>query len=293
MGPPGAEGEEVRGMNIINVAAWNIAAELREPPQWVVWRAEHRPAAVKPTRVPYRAADPSRRASSTDARTWAPFEQALSTYYEREDVNGIGFVFSADDPFVGIDLDKCRYDGVISPAARLIVSALNSYTEISPSARGLHIIVRARLEGEGRRRAGVEMYSEGRFFSVTGRLLPSLPGRVKSRQAELDELRARLFPPLAPPSRIDSGVVPQDDRELLERAFDARNGVEFSRLWNGDTTGYPSPSEADLALVSHLAFWTGGDPDRIDRLFRSSGLYREKWERADYRARTIAKALGS
>lgn len=280
-------------MNIVNVVHWNIPAELREHRQWVVWRPEYRPAAVKPTRVPYRAGDPSRRASSTDARTWAPFEQAVSTYYECEDVDGIGFVFSADDPFVGIDLDKCRYKGVIVPAARSIVSALNSYTEISPSARGLHIIVRAQLNGDGRRRPGVEMYGEGRFFSVTGRLLPSLPGKVKSRQAELDELRAKLFPPPKITTfRVFDVAVARDDRDLLERAFQARNGVEFTRLWNGDTSGYPSHSEADAALCAHLAYWTGGDPDRIDSLFRRSGLVRPKWARADYRERTIALALG-
>ena len=86
------------------------------------------------------------------------------------------------------------------------------------------------------------------------------------------------------------------DSELVNRAMRATNGEKFSRLWVGDTSQYASPSnegrsEADLALCSLLAFWCGPDEDRIDRLFRQSGLYRQKWEREDYRALTLAVAL--
>jgi primase-polymerase (primpol)-like protein len=111
------------------------------------------------------------------------------------------------------------------------------------------------------------------------------------RQRELDQLRARLFPPAAPSSNGAAAPVIADDRELLERAFQARNGAAVERLWHGDTNGYDSHSEADLALLAHLAYWTGRDPARMDSLFRSSALMRKKWERADYRERTLAKAL--
>ncbi len=82
-----------------------------------------------------------------------------------------------------------------------------------------------------------------------------------------------------------------DDRDLLDKASAASNGASFDALWRGDLSGYGSASEADLALCNHLAFWTGGDPARIDSLFRQSGLMRDKWDREDYRDRTIAKAL--
>lgn len=81
------------------------------------------------------------------------------------------------------------------------------------------------------------------------------------------------------------------DRELLALAMNARNGAEFRSLWNGDISSYPSQSEADLALCGHLAFWTGKDRERIDSLFRQSGLYRDKWERQDYRRHTIDTAI--
>jgi putative DNA primase/helicase len=81
------------------------------------------------------------------------------------------------------------------------------------------------------------------------------------------------------------------DLELIEKAKHAHNGEKFSRLWSGDITGYASHSEADQALCNVLAFWAGPDPPRIDTLFSQSGLYRDKWQREDYRTETIRKAL--
>ena len=86
------------------------------------------------------------------------------------------------------------------------------------------------------------------------------------------------------------------DAELVEQAMRAANGEKFARLWAGDTGEYATASnegrsEADLALCSLLAFWAGPDEARVDCLFRQSGLMRKKWERADYRALTLARAL--
>lgn len=83
------------------------------------------------------------------------------------------------------------------------------------------------------------------------------------------------------------------DAELVERASQAKNGPKFQRLWDGVITGYPSQSEADQALCNLLAWWTDGDAGRVDRLFRASGLFRDKWDREDYRSKTIATALES
>lgn len=73
--------------------------------------------------------------------------------------------------------------------------------------------------------------------------------------------------------------------------FRSRNGDKIRRLFNGDISGYPSQSEADLALCRHLAFWTQHDKERVDCLFRRSKLMREKWDKEEYRRRTIQKAL--
>jgi putative DNA primase/helicase len=78
---------------------------------------------------------------------------------------------------------------------------------------------------------------------------------------------------------------------VVRKASSASNGERFDRLWAGDTSDYGSHSGADLALCGMLAFWTRGDAVRTDALFRQSGLYRTKWDRDDYREKTIAEAL--
>jgi len=91
---------------------------------------------------------------------------------------------------------------------------------------------------------------------------------------------------------VAKGAPDLSDAELLDLAFCAKNGAKIKTLWDGDTSSYASPREADLALVRHLAFYTGPDLDRLDRLFRKSKLCREKWTaRPDYRKMTIETAL--
>jgi len=115
---------------------------------------------------------------------------------------------------------------------------------------------------------------------------------IVARQDALDGLYARLFPAPAPPCPSRAASAQPEvfgDADLVALASRAKNGAKFERLYQGDTTGYGSHSEADAALCSLLAFYTD-DPAQIDRLFRDSGLYREKWEREDYRTGTIALA---
>ena len=281
------------------VSASAVPAELRERPQWVVWRLEERDG--KRTKVPYRA-DGSGRASTTDSSTWATFEAALAAAAKAD---GVGFVFSADDPFVGVDLDHCLAGDHLHPDAAAVVLALDSYTERSVSGDGLHVFIRASLNGS-RNRTGTtgwggsfEVYGAGRFFCVTGAGLDGTPAGVEERQDALEQLLVYVLPPAAAASTAAPlvEVEPLDlpDEELLERARRARNGPGFDRLYGGDTGGYPSHSEVDLALAGALAFWTGPDPGRIDRLFRASGLMRPKWNdrRGDstYGAQTIETAL--
>lgn len=144
----------------------NILEELRERPQWVVWRYEERNG--KLTKVPYSPLS-FERASSTDLMTWSPFDVAV-TAYKVGDFDGIGFVFCSGDGFVGIDIDDCRdpETGELEPWAQAIVNQYpDAYMEASPSGRGVHIFARGRLRG-GKRRGPVEVYGQDRFFTVTG-----------------------------------------------------------------------------------------------------------------------------
>jgi putative DNA primase/helicase len=150
----------------------NIPERLTERPQWVCWRLEARDG--KPTKVPYTPGT-ERRASSTDLMTWATFEEALAAYEAGKPLyNGIGFVFCSADPFVGIDLDVCRDpdSGEISPWAQSIISRVQEgYVDASPSGTGVHIIVEGSVRGGGLRKGNIEMYSRGRFFTITGSVL--------------------------------------------------------------------------------------------------------------------------
>jgi len=150
----------------------NIPEQLTERPQWVCWRQEERDG--KPTKVPYTPGT-ARRASSTDLMTWSTFDQALAAYEAGEPpYHGVGFCFSSADPFVGIDLDRCRdpEDGEITGWAQKIISRVQEgYIEASPSGTGVHIIVQGAVRDGGMRKGKVEMYSRGRFFTMTGRTL--------------------------------------------------------------------------------------------------------------------------
>jgi hypothetical protein len=268
-----------------------IPAELRDRPQWVCWRYETRDG--KPTKVPYTPTGSP--ASSTDASTWFDFVTCSTV----AGFDGVGYVFAPDDPYTGVDFDDCLDGDRLDPHVATHLLTLDSYTEISPSGRGVKTIVRAAKTTDRCRTSKTpwggefEVYDRDRFFAITGRHLRGTPTTIEPRQTELEHVLRHAFP--KPETHVahtnGGGVLDTDDEALLERARSAANGPKFGPLWIGDASGYGSESEADLALVSMLAFWTGPDPARIDRLFRRSGLMRAKWERDDYRARTIGKAL--
>ncbi len=285
-----------------------IPAELMELEQWVAWRAEPGDEeGDKPRKIPINPRT-GNRAASTKGGTWGRIDSALQRA-AADGLAGIGFVFTVDDPYVGIDLDKCREPktGEIAPWAQAIVEQLDSYTEVSPSGTGIHVIVRGTLPAGRRRKGHVEMYDRGRYFTVTGDRMPGTRATIEERQEQIDALHARVFetdhsqpteptghfePASAPPS---SGTPSTNDDEVIEKALAAKNGTRFQRLWEGDHSAYVSQSEADLALCGLLAFWTRGDTDQIDRLFRRSGLMRDKWDKlrggTTYGANTIEKAL--
>ena len=278
-------------MNATATTLLTIPAELRDLPQWVVWRPATRNGRL--TKLPYRAADPKRLASSTDPATWATFAEAVATW-EADRAAGVGFVFSADDPFCGLDLDHVRDadTGAVSDRAQAIVEPLETYIEASPSGTGIHALLRAQLPaGKGRRvrhdGVEVELYSTGRFFCMTGDRLGDVD-EVRDCQEQVDA----LLPPAPKPAAAAPVVTlpPLADAALIEMMLRSNNG--FASLWRGDTSGHDDDdSRADAALLTHLAWLTGSDAARMDGIFRQSGLYREKWERDDYRESTIAAAI--
>src|SRR5262245_34685478 len=200
-----------------------IPIVLKDRPQWVLWRGvdkvDKRTGEIKLTKEPYNAC-PERRAgqttfakaSSTNAKTWSTFAevvamlaQALATWKNKAPADyrggGIGFVFSRDDAFCGIDLDKCRNPetGELEPWAAAIIAQVDSYSEASPTDTGVHIIAEGELPEGDRKKDRVEMYTEGRYFTITGRHLPGTPTTVQPRQEAITAVHtAHVARPSAP-----------------------------------------------------------------------------------------------
>ena len=279
----------------------NFPKELIEWGNWVVWRYEKRDGQEKPTKPPYSPNNPGHRASPTDPSTWSSFEKARDVFLQKS-FDGLGFMFGEtpnDTPFVGVDLDNCCVnEGELSswsmngqPQPAKIIEQLASYTEYSPSKNGVHVIARGGLPPGGRKKGPIEMYNHARYFTVRGDIFPNSPCEINSRNKELEALHKEILGKTKSVVPIPQKPVAISDSKLLEKAKVARDGKKFTKLWDGNTEGYPSESEADLALCSKLAFWTNGDAERINTLFCQSGLMRDKWDRDDYRRRTIEKAL--
>ncbi len=285
----------------------NVPAGLRGYRNWVVWRYEPADSSERRKKVPYSPRSPQRKASVTDRDSWETFDEAVSAAPQDDVDGGIGFVFTADDPFCCYDLDGCITDGETHPAAAELLERIVAYKEPSPSGTGMHAIFEAEHNGHPNRTGntpwggGFECYDRGRFLTITGGGV----GAPKRQQSQHDTIVAELLP--APPQQRETqeGVTVVvvgntgggnghnlDDAELLRRAFRAKNGAKIKALYDGDLSEHgDDQNRADLALCRHLGFYTGPDPDRIDALFRGSKLYREKWEREDYRSSTIEKAL--
>lgn len=265
-----------------------IPDELKQTSRWVVWKWVTRDG--KPTKPPFNPAT-GKPGDATDPALWMDFETAL-TFLPRYE--GLGYAVTADSPYTGVDLDHSVDEtGLIDPSAEAVVRRLDSYTEGTPSGRGLRVWVRGKLPPGRRRKGNVEMYDAGRYFTITGARIAGVKSTIENREKVLADLHAEMFPPSVQsearpplPVRVDLS-----DREILDRMFRSRNGAAIEALYCGDRTRHASGSEADLALCSHLAYWFGGDVLAIDRVFRTSALMRDKWERFDYREATITKAL--
>jgi hypothetical protein len=263
-----------------------IPAELQERRQWVCWRPARRDG--KWTKVPVNP-NTTRNAKANVPSTWGTFALALSRYQKQPDqYAGIGFEFSADDPYCGVDLDDAvdPDTGRPLPWAQAIIDRLDTYAELSPTGTGVKLYLRGAKPGQRAKEpyqtGAVEIYDRGHFFAMTGHRLPGTPATVNERQAELEAVYAEVFPEKEPPGKAGrqatGGGVP-DDEALIRKAMKARNGAKFRALWEGDTSGHGNDdSRADLALCVMLAFWTGKDKARMDRLFRQSGLMRDKWD---------------
>ncbi|HQO64731.1 MAG TPA: hypothetical protein PK528_14065, partial [Syntrophorhabdus sp.] len=272
----------------------NMPNAIVELPQWVNWKYVPREGGGKPTKPPYQPN--GKLAESNNPLTWSNF---LEVKAAADRFDGVGFVLTREVEIVGLDFDNCRcpvFDAidpeiasglnVVLPRVGDYVRRLDSYTELSPSGKGLHIFLKGSLPVDGKKKGDYEAYQSGRYVTVTGHVLEGTPTTIEHRQTEVDAFYKDVFGTLEEPpkrekqSRTESA--PGDWQNMIEKAFNSKSGPEIRCLWNGNFSAYPSQSEADMALCSHLAFWFNGDAVLMDIAFRESGLYRDKWDEKHY-----------
>ena len=263
-------------------------------------------AKIKLTKVPYDAKPNLTwwKADSTNPSSWSNFEQAVKCFHAnsctseklRQDaeaeasrfyLDGIGRVLTLNDGLVAWDFDHCLNPetGEITPDVLKKVNALDSYTEVSPSGDGLRVFTRGTLPWKANKKGNYEAYATERYVTVTGNHREGTPPTVEERQEAISQVHGDIFGP-EPDKKATGKAVRQDtpaigdDAALLDIARAAKNGDKFKRLFDeGDLRDFGGDeSVADMSLVSYLSFYSGPDPERIDRLFRASALMRDKWD---------------
>jgi len=288
-------------------------------PQFILWKLAERNGKHVKLPIDHRTGTV---VDAHNVHAWTNPGQALATIRRYGEGYGLGFVLTALDPFFFVDLDHClEPDGATwSPVAKEVCRRLaGAAVEISQSGSGLHIIGTGNAPAHGCKNIplGLEFYTEGRFIALTGTKATGCA--ASDHSAELPALVADYFPAAA--SAIQNAPVwntepdpewngPSDDDQLIEKMLAATpssrsafgGGATLRQLWEADSEAlaaiYPDneqraydASSADAALCQHLAFWTGRNCERMEKLFRQSGLNRDKWEnRPDYRERTITRA---
>ena len=270
-----------------------IAIDIKENGRFCLWRYEEPNG--RTTKVPYQIS--GQRASSSNIQHFTSFEEVIKAVPLYDGI-GMG-VFS---PFAAVDIDDCVKDGKLSGLAEDVIHTLDSYTEYSPSGKGVHIIVKVKDFAFDKsryyinnRKIGLEVYVPGatnRFVTLTGNTIHQTEPAYRDEELQLILDRYMKRDELSSPQRTVPGSYLEDE-SVIRKAQKSRQKAKFLKLWQGNISGYASPSEADLALCSMLAFWCGGDMEQMDRIFRQSELMRDKWERDDYRKSTLERAVKS
>mgnify|MGYP003133985499 CR=1 FL=1 len=284
----------------------NIPDSIQNYDQWVCWtyHSDHVKGRDRRRKVPINPRT-GRFAKVTNPDTWTSMDEAVESVSNlNEHISGVGFVFTDDDPFVGVDLDDCRslFTGQLHPWALEVVGRLATYTEVSPSGTGVKAIMTTDAVMPSRRRSnpGLEVYRSSRFFTITGDIV-GINLETSDATDALRWIHEKYFP-VPGPSTADefpeSKPMVARDEQVVNKALSARNGAKFRDLWNGEIKANEgNQSEADLSLCRLLAFWCGPGHQQVDRLFRQSGLFRSKWDEkhyssgATYGMETIRKAI--
>ncbi len=288
----------------------NTPYALRNNNVFICWsweweENEKDPSKSKWNKIP-KDAKTGKNARSNDDRTWTDFEtacKAVDTY----NFSGVGIMFGKG--LIGIDLDDVVDSNGIDDAAKDIIQSVESYTELSPSGKGVHILAFADIPSSTRcnfKGKSFEIYSKGRFFTLTGKLIPEMYYKIKkksetspkvndvyntyfnrdgenkaARQAAMTALQFNL-------ETDEIGSQGLNDKDIYDKCIsqferkkkDKKEPNKFEEIYNNGNWElyYASQSEADLALIGQLAFYTDS-PAQVYRMFENSALIRDKWYR--------------
>ena len=285
--------------------------------QFILWTTSERNGKIVKLPVDYRTAEVC---DAHNPEAWTDSTTAINTANAFGEKYGIGFVFTRDDPFFFIDIDKCLEGSVWSDVANHLMTTLQgAAVEISQSERGLHIFGQGITPGHSCKNIplGLELYTEGRFVALTG------TSTIGSAAAECSNVMPYIVDNYFPvkiakgpehwttePSSEWNGQ--KDDDKLIKKALASKSAASafgrkasFADLWNkneavlsemyapdANDTGTYDESSVDAALAQHLAFWTGNDCERILALMWKSALVRDKWDRIDgYLKPTVSRAV--
>lgn len=268
----------------MNALQDKIPEELKRLPNWVCWSGDKLPKNPKDGTM----------ATPNNADTWGSFDQATQAI-QKFNMQGIGFMFSK--PYFGVDLDNCIENIDLIDE---FTDTLGTYAEYSKSGNGVHFICKGETPIGAAKNGNVEIYSNGRFFIMTGNAYRENNNITECSQG-IKVLHSKY---LSQANSITMSPniekIPLTDDQILTFARGCRTGPYFEALYRGAWQGvYSSQNEADLIFCGMLAFWTQRDYKQINRIFKTSTLYRQKWEQTTatssitYGQKTIEKAISN
>lgn len=283
----------------------NCPLPLRTHKRFICWKREWSEKRQSYIKEPYNPKS-GRKADTTDARTWSDFDTACKAV-DKYGLDGVGIILGKG--LVGIDLDHCIDEkGQVNERAADIISRVNSYTEVSPSGTGIHILAFADMPEGYKKKNEVEMYGAGRFFTLTGNLYQGKFIKMAKKEEAGESVKAVHAQYLGekpkrviPAASLSSSPSDMTDAEILKKLeSNSKSGASFLSLYrDGNYQRYADKSDsgrhrADLALCGQIAFYTR-NAAQIDRIFRGSALMRDKWDEArgssTYGADTVDLAI--
>lgn len=266
-----------------------VPQELKELPNWGLFRKEWDARKGKYNKYPINA-ETGELAKSNDPSTWTTFTHAVEKVNQ---YGAAGLAFFIQPPYMLIDLDHCFEDiqrvkgGDHENEVADFIDRTQSYTELSVSGEGIHIIAKGKFPGPKRRHNNVEMYPEERFIALTGNVFGKAVDQINTvsdddlkylyqtyldKQGKVIPLSDDITGPTEPSTLTAN--------QVIEKALASAQGPKFKRFMDGDwqDMGYTSHSDADQGFANILAFWCAKDKGLMDEVFRQSKMYRPKWD---------------